>query len=114
MITFLKEIKMHYPDAPRVHLILDNSGYHKDEVFQRTANEQGFTLHFLPPYSPNLNPIERLWKVLNEEVRNNCYFQTAKEFREAIGGFFKQIVPTITDKLRLRITDNFHIVNAVT
>jgi transposase len=114
MITFLKEIKMHYPDAPRVHLILDNAGYHKDEVFQRTANEQGFTLHFLPPYSPNLNPIERLWKVLNEEVRNNCYFQTAKEFREAIGGFFKQIVPTITDKLRLRITDNFHIVNAVT
>jgi transposase len=31
-------------------------------------------LHFLPPYSPNLNPIKRLWKVMNEKVRNNRLF----------------------------------------
>ncbi|MDP6597465.1 MAG: transposase [Candidatus Poribacteria bacterium] len=33
-------------------------------------------LDYLPPDSPNLNPIERLWKVRNERVRNNIDFQT--------------------------------------
>ena len=38
-------------------------------------------LHSLPPYSPNLNSIERLWKVMNEHARNNRYFATARAFR---------------------------------
>ena len=33
---------------------------------------------------PNLNPIERLWKVMNEHVRNNKYFATAKKFRKKL------------------------------
>ncbi|MBD6969287.1 hypothetical protein G4170_22495, partial [Vibrio parahaemolyticus] len=39
-------------------------------------------LHYLhlPPYSPNLNPIERLWKVMNEYVRNNIYFSSKVEY----------------------------------
>jgi transposase len=43
------------------------------------AKELNIKLHYLPPYSPNLNPIERLWKVMNEHARNNKYFATAKE-----------------------------------
>jgi len=39
------------------------------------ATELNIKLHFLPPYSPNLNPIERLWKVMNEKVRNNRFFK---------------------------------------
>ncbi|WP_235424876.1 transposase, partial [Vibrio vulnificus] len=42
----------------------------------------------LPPYSPNLNPIERLWKVMNEYVRNNIYFSSKAEFTTAINEFF--------------------------
>jgi transposase len=48
----------------------------------------GIVLHYLPPYSPNLNPIEIVWKVMNEHVRNNLFFSLAKEFREAIKQFF--------------------------
>jgi transposase len=33
------------------------------------AKELNIKLHYLPPYSPNLNPIERLWKVMNEHAR---------------------------------------------
>ena len=40
----------------------------------------GIKLWHLPPYSPNLNLIERAWKVMNEEVRNNVYFPDAKTF----------------------------------
>ncbi|MCK5818104.1 MAG: transposase, partial [Psychromonas sp.] len=42
---------------------------------------------YLPAYSPNLNPIERLWKVMNEHARNNKYFATAKDFRRSINNF---------------------------
>jgi len=114
LLDFFTVIKKQYPNAPLIHIILDNAGYHKNKDFQKMASEYGFKLHFLPPYSPNLNPIERLWKIMNEEVRNNKFFAKPKEFREAIGGFFKNIIPTILDKLRSRITDNFHISNAAT
>lgn len=40
----------------------------------------------LPPYSPNLNPIERLW-IMNEQVRNNRFLKGAKDFKEAISRF---------------------------
>ena len=38
-------------------------------------------MHILPPYSPNLNPIERLWKVMNELSRNNQVFKTFHDFQ---------------------------------
>lgn len=64
-------------------------------------------MHILPPYSPNLNPIERLWKVMNELSRNNRVFKTFNEFKETIRGFFLDTWETISDNLRTRINDNF-------
>ena len=108
-IEFLAKVKAAYPLSARIHLILDQSGYHRSEAVQNYADNNGFKLHFLPPYSPNLNSIERLWKVMNEYVRNNRFFASAKEFREAIFGFFENTLPNITKVLRSRINDNFHI-----
>jgi len=65
-----------------------------------------------PPYRPNLNPIERLWKVMNEHVRNNKYFATVKEFRDKIDEFFSQTLPKIGDVLESRINDNFQVLNS--
>ena len=60
-------------------------------------------------YSPNLNPIEKLWKVMNEEVRNKRLFKSAKDFRSSITAFFKETLPRIGASLISRINDNFHI-----
>ena len=65
----------------------------------------------MPPYSPNLNPIERLWKVMNEYARNNKYFATTKEFRHQINHFFDVTLPSIADSLNGRINDNFQVLN---
>ena len=54
--------------------MLDGAGYHRSQEVKDKAVELGITLHYLPAYSPNLNPIERLWKVMNEHARNNKYF----------------------------------------
>jgi len=64
-------------------------------------------MHILPPYSPNLNPIERVWKLANEHVRNNVVFESFDDFREKMHHFFNVTWSTITDKAKSRITDNF-------
>lgn len=70
-------------------------------------------VHILPPYSPNLNPIERLWKVMNELCRNNQVFKTFHEFQEKIRTFFRETWATIADGFRTRINDNFQALKPV-
>lgn len=88
MVTYFDRLKSAYPKAPKIHLILDRGPYNISLVTREAAKKRGIALHYLPPYSPNLNPIERLWKVINEHVRNNRFFESAKEFRREIMGFF--------------------------
>jgi len=109
---FFTELRAHNGSDNRIHLILDGAGYHRAQVVKDKANELNIKLHYLPPYSPNLNPIERLWKVMNEHVRNNKYFSTAKEFRDKIDEFFNQTLPKIGDILESRINDNFQVLKS--
>jgi transposase len=109
IIDFFHQIKKGYPKSKKIHLILDQAGYHKNKDVKKAAKKLKIKLHYLPPYSPNLNPIERLWKIMNEYARNNKFFKSAKDFKEAIYDFFKITVPKIKDELRSRITDNFQI-----
>ena len=110
-IGFLKRLKLSYPKAPKLHIILDQSGYHRSQAVQAFAKSESIELHYLPPYSPNLNPIERLWKVMNEQVRNNRVFKSAREFRESIADFFDVKLREILPTLRSRINDNFQTIN---
>lgn len=106
--AFFKKIKAHYPHAPCIHLILDQSGYHRSQQAQQAAQKLGIQLHYLPPYSPNLNVIERVWKLVNEYARNNVFFQTAKQFRDAIHNFFSITWPKIAHSMIDRINDSFY------
>jgi transposase len=104
--TFLKRLRTHHPDGCAIHLILDGAGYHKHPDVQILAQSLNITIHLLPPYSPNLNPVERLWKLMHEQVRYNRYYEKFSEFTQAVLDFFK----TIGRKkiiLRNRINDNF-------
>jgi len=109
---FFTELRAHNGSDKRIHVILDGAGYHRAQVVKDKATELNIELHYLPAYSPNLNPIERLWKVMNEHVRNNKYFATAKEFREKIDEFFSQTLPKIGDILGSRINDNFQVLKS--
>ena len=109
IIDFLEQIRRALPDKKIIHLVLDGAGYHRTKSVQEKALELGIILHYLPPYSPNLNPVERLWKVMNEKVRNNRYFASAKEFQQTIDEFFTIILPNIGHTLNSRINDNFQV-----
>ncbi|MFT6919270.1 MAG: transposase [Cognaticolwellia sp.] len=110
--AFFTELRTENGSNKRIHLILDGAGYHRAKVVKDKADELNITLHFLPPNSPNLNPIERLCKVIDEHVRNNKYFAMAKEFRDKIDEFFSQKLPKIRDILASRIKDNFQVLNS--
>ncbi len=63
IVEFFHQIRAQYHTHENIHLILDGAGYHKSKTVISVAKELNIILHTLPPYSPNLNPIERLWKV---------------------------------------------------
>lgn len=111
IIDFMTKLRGQY-GSKTVHLILDRSGYHRSMLVAEKAIELNIKLHFLPPYSPNLNPIERLWKVMNEKVRNNRFFKSSKDFKEAINRFFDDILPDIGHELDARINDNFELLKS--
>ena len=108
IINFLGLLRKNHPKSDKLHIILDRAGYHTSKELQDFVRSSPWLqLHFLPPYSPNLNPIERLWKVMNEEVRNNRHFSSLQELTMTIKNFFSQTIPNIKEKLRSRINDNF-------
>jgi len=107
MIEFFDLLKQSYSNAPRIHIILDRGPYNISALTHKSAKEKNIVIHLLPAYSPNLNPIERLWKVMNEYSRNNKVFSSAKEFRQQIMDFFNITWPGISNSMRGRINDNF-------
>jgi transposase len=67
----------------------------------------GIKLRHLPPYSPNLNLIERAWKVMNELVLDNDYFPDEKVFAWTIKEFFLNRWSHLFKSLATRFADNF-------
>jgi len=63
-------------EGRRVIVIIDNAKYHhaKLHAVWREEQQRRFTLDFLPPYSPELNPIERVWKRTRRNCLHNVYF----------------------------------------
>jgi transposase len=64
---FLDKIRMANPNR-RITVILDNFASHRSLAVRRKAEELSIRLVFLPPYSPDLNPIEFLWKSIKRIV----------------------------------------------
>jgi len=105
-------LRKKYPKAPKIHVIADRGSYNTSRETKDAAEEYGIVLHHLPPYSPNLNPIERLWKIMNEVARNNRVFKTVADFRQSIEDFFHKW-PEIALSMIDRINDNFQVFNKV-
>lgn len=109
MIQFFKDLES-TGSRGEIHVILDNAAAHKSHKLTDYLKESRIRLHYLPPYSPNLNPIERLWKVFRELTLYNRYFDTCFDFCAAVRRFFADKVHKIRRQLRQRINDNFQVI----
>lgn len=108
---FLSQLRKKHRDKKHVHIIWDNAGYHRDMRIQEFSEALGIHLHYLPPYSPNLNPIERLWKIMHEYVTYNQYYGKFEDFKCSLINFLKTIGRQ-KKILRSRITDNFNLLQS--
>ena len=109
MIEFLTKLESE-SKASVIHVIADNARSNKNNKLTEYLKRSRIRLHYLPPYSPNLNPIERLWKILREMTLHNRYYETCAECFAAIRGFFSEKILQITALLKKRITDNFQTI----
>jgi len=106
-IELLQKCLEKYSDKQTITVYLDNASYHKSEqVKQFIAGQNKIKLSFLPPYSPNLNLIERLWKFANEKVINLKFYPEFSQFKEKLIDFYKNIKIHALE-LEERITFNF-------
>ena len=67
-----------------ITIVLDNARYQRCKLVMNTASELGIELLFLPTYSPNLNLIERLWKLVKKRSLRIRYLPNFDAFREAL------------------------------
>ena len=108
-IEFLHHVAAWMGDEPgEVVLIWDGAPWHKAKGVQAAASELGFTLVALPSYSPDLNPIEGLWKWMREEVtRNFCHtsmrhlFDACKAFIDRINADPQRLVSRLWPRFEL-------------
>lgn len=94
-ITLVEEICRRYRRARRIHLVLDNFIIHKSKRTLRSLASLGsrVVLHFLPPYSPLSNVIERLWKQLHDHVTRNHRHRKIEPLMEAVDEFIEGAQP---------------------
>ncbi len=87
-ITLFKQLLILYPTAKKIHVILDNAKYHYSKAVRDFASTNKINLVYLPTYSPELNLIERLWKVFKKNVIYNKYYEKFDSFKKACLDFF--------------------------
>ena len=109
--VLLRAIKAKNLDEEKIYLVLDNAPYNRSRVVRDLAARLEIRLLYLPPYSPNLNPIERLWKFVKQKVMANIYFPDLETFRSEIMMFMRGI-RKYRKELSTLITDNFQILGA--
>lgn len=108
MCDLLRAIKAKNLGKKKIYLVLDNARYNQSRIVKDLAAKLEIRLLYLPPYSPNLNPIERLWKFVKQKVMANNYFPDLKTFRTEIMLFMRGI-RKYREELSTLITDNFQI-----
>jgi transposase len=102
-----------YPGKGLIHIFLDNARYHHAVMVREWLKQSGsrIVLHFLPPYCPHLNAIERAWGTMHHNVTHNRSYTTFSEFKASIMTFLTQTLPNQWDKFTSRITDNFRVIS---
>lgn len=90
-IDLLERLLRVYPSAKVIHVILDNYVIHKSRQTRLAlAGMPRIRLHFLPPYCPSFNPIERVWLDLHAEVTRNHRCRTINELMNEVEHYLKR------------------------
>ena len=99
-----------HPEGP-IHVICDNARYDKNKALTAWLDKKRLIQVFLPPYSPNLNLMERLWKFLRQKIINTAFYRTKGQFKTAVLDFFDRL-PEFGKEPASRMNLKFHVLDS--
>jgi transposase len=110
-IALLETIAGRFPAKRIIHVATDNARCHHARRVREWLKRPGcrIRLHFIPPYCPHLNPIERLWGLMHKQLTHNRCFDSFRAFRKNLLVFLRRDVPRKWAAFCDQVTDHFHI-----
>lgn len=108
IVDLLIKLKQTYTDMP-LTLVMDNARYQRCNKVTEQAEALGIDLLFLPPYSPNLNLIERLWKFTKKKCLYNRYHETFFQFKEAIDECIDKVKSAFKEQVKTLLNPKFQL-----
>ncbi len=98
MNEFLKQLSIAYPHD-YILLVMDNAVWHKSRTLEKPAN---ISFEFIPPYTPEINPIEQVWAEIRKRGFKNKAFKTLDDvvnrLQEVIQGLERSILKNIVNR----------------
>ena len=88
IVNFIKRLERKYTYKKKIYLICDNARYYKSRLLREYLPYSKIEMLYLPSYSPNLNLIERLWKLMKKKILYNRYHESYQSFCHSIKKFF--------------------------
>jgi transposase len=92
-----------------VTVVLDNAKYQRNAAVQALAKTLGIDLLYLPSYSPNLNLIERLWRLIKRRTLYGKYYPAFADFKAALEQTIRDLPTKHKDSLQSLMTHNFQV-----
>jgi transposase len=109
IIINLKKIETFYPNKATIYAICDGAGYYHSEEVKDYLKTSRIEIIKLPAYSPNLNLIERLWKLMRKKKINNFYYEKFKDFKGAVFDFLSNDSEEFKEELKQFIGYKLHL-----
>ena len=107
---YARLLKQHTQE--KIVVICDNARYHRSNLLAEwLAQHPRIRQKFLPPYSPNLNLIERLWKWMKKKVTATVYYPTFAEFKQAVLDLFARL-PDYQQELKSLLSLKFQLLHS--
>ena len=107
---FLEKKAKAYADSGRpITLILDNARYQKCQSVTNKAKKLTIELLYLPPYSPNLNLIERLWRFVKKQVLYSKHYNSFDVFRNSINTCISELGTRFKNEMQSLMTMKFQL-----
>ena len=110
VIEMLEKLAVDYVGKP-IKIVLDNARYQHCKAVVEAAARLHIELIFLPTYSPNLNLIERVWKLVKAKVLNSAYHETFEGFSGKIEDCIGSLHTKHAEEMATLITQKFHIID---
>jgi len=109
-IELLKKIEEKHPELKKIYVFADNARYYYSKEVREYLKKSKINMIHLPAYCPNLNLIERLWKLFKKKVLYNQYYEKFIDFKKAVMQFFEKDILSMKNELDSLMIEKFQII----